>query len=132
MEQFLLPITALAKSYFLTARLAAVPFSPAYSISKAAALSLSQSMRALVARQGLSVHAVLAGPVDTDMVRGLELPKTAPEAVAQAIFYGLEREEEEIFPDPWSASMADGWRNGVSKALERENAAFLEAMSVGS
>jgi len=68
------------------AGLAAVPFSPAYSISKAAAFSLTQSLRALWARRGVKVHAVLAGPVDTDMSRSLEIPKASPESVAQAIF----------------------------------------------
>jgi short-subunit dehydrogenase len=52
--------------------LAAVPFSPAYSISKAAAFSLSQSLRTLLAGRGVSVHTVLPGPVDTDMTRDLE------------------------------------------------------------
>ena len=47
--------------------LAAVPFSPAYSVSKAAAFSLSQSLRTLLAGRGVSVHRVLPGPVDTDM-----------------------------------------------------------------
>jgi NAD(P)-dependent dehydrogenase (short-subunit alcohol dehydrogenase family) len=50
---------------------------PVYSISKAAAFSLSQSLRALLAGRGVSVHAVLAGPVDTDMSRGLEIPKSS-------------------------------------------------------
>jgi NAD(P)-dependent dehydrogenase (short-subunit alcohol dehydrogenase family) len=39
------------------AALAALPIIPAYSISKAAAFSLSQSLRALLAGQGVSVHA---------------------------------------------------------------------------
>jgi len=47
--------------------LAAVPFSPSYSISKAAAFSLSQSLRVLLAGRGVSVHRVLPGPVETDM-----------------------------------------------------------------
>ena len=68
------------------AALASVPFSPAYSISKAAAFSLTQSLRALWAGRGVKVHAVLAGPVDTDMARDLDLPKTSPELVARGIF----------------------------------------------
>jgi hypothetical protein len=32
----------------------------------------------------------------------------------------LEKGEEEIFPDPWSQSVAEGWRTGVAKALERQ------------
>ena len=53
------------------AALATLPIVPAYSISKAAAFSLSQSLRALLAGRGVSVHAVLAGPVDTEMSRRL-------------------------------------------------------------
>ncbi len=64
---------------------APLPIVPAYSISKAAALSLSQSLRALLAGQGVRVHAVLAGPVDTDMSRGFDVPKASPESVARAI-----------------------------------------------
>jgi NAD(P)-dependent dehydrogenase (short-subunit alcohol dehydrogenase family) len=109
------------------AALAALPLIPAYSISKAAAFSLSQSLRALLAGRGVSVHAVLAGPVDTDMSRGLEIPKASPESVARAIFDGLEKEEEDIFPDSMSASMAQSWRGGAAKALERQNAAFVPA-----
>jgi NAD(P)-dependent dehydrogenase (short-subunit alcohol dehydrogenase family) len=52
------------------AAFAAVPVLPAYSISKAAAFSLLQSLRALLAGRGVNVHAVMAGPIDTDMVRG--------------------------------------------------------------
>jgi NAD(P)-dependent dehydrogenase (short-subunit alcohol dehydrogenase family) len=106
------------------AALASVPFSPAYSISKAAAFSLTQSLRALWAGQGVRVHGVLAGPVDTDMTRSLEIPKASPESVARAIFDGVEKGEEDIFPDPMSGSIADSWRSGVAKALERKFAAF--------
>ena len=107
------------------AGLASVPFSPAYSISKAAAFSLTQSLRALLARQGVRVHAVFPGPVDTDMTRGLEIPKASPEFVAHAILDGIERDEEDIFPDPMSGSIAEGWRNGATKGLERQFAAYM-------
>jgi NAD(P)-dependent dehydrogenase (short-subunit alcohol dehydrogenase family) len=103
---------------------AALPLTPAYSISKAAAFSLTQSLRALLAGRGVRVHAVLTGPVDTDMTRGFDIPKASPESVARAIFDGMEKGEEEIFPDPMSQTMAEGWRNGTAKALERQNAAL--------
>jgi NAD(P)-dependent dehydrogenase (short-subunit alcohol dehydrogenase family) len=109
---------------------APLPVIPAYSISKAAAFSLSQSLRALLAGRGVSVHAVLTGPVDTDMNRGFDIPKSSPESVARGIFDGVENGEEDIFPDPMSASMAESWRTGVAKALERENAAFVGAEPV--
>jgi NAD(P)-dependent dehydrogenase (short-subunit alcohol dehydrogenase family) len=112
--------------------LAAVPFSPAYSVSKAAAFSLSQSLRTLLAGQGVSVHRVLPGPVDTDMTRDLDIPKASPESVARAILDGVENGEEEIFPDPISDSVAEGWRSSAVKALERQFAAFAEATPVKS
>jgi NAD(P)-dependent dehydrogenase (short-subunit alcohol dehydrogenase family) len=112
--------------------IAAVPFSPAYSISKAAAFSLAQSLRALLARQGLSVHVVLPGPVDTDMSRGLDIPKASPKSVARAIFDGVAKGEEEIFPDPMSESIAEGWRSGAVKALQRQFAALVNAEPVNA
>jgi NAD(P)-dependent dehydrogenase (short-subunit alcohol dehydrogenase family) len=111
---------------------AAVPITPSYSISKAAAFSLSQSLRALLAGQGVSVHAVMLGPVDTDMTRGFEIPKASPESVARGILDGFENGEEDIFPDPMSQSLAEGWRTGGTKALERENAALLQAQPVAT
>jgi len=106
------------------AALAGVPFSPAYSISKAAAFSLTQSLRALWAGRGVNVHAIFAGPVDTDMTRGFDIPKASPESVVRAIFDGVEKGEEDIFPDPMSASIADSWRTGVTKTLEYQFRAF--------
>ncbi|MCW3029061.1 MAG: hypothetical protein JWN81_2272 [Solirubrobacterales bacterium] len=111
---------------------AAVPVLPAYSISKAAAFSMSQSLRALLAGKGVSVHAVLPGPVDTDMTVGLDIPKASPEYVARAILDGVENGEEEIFPDPMSESMAESWRSGAAKAFERQNAALLQAAPVAA
>lgn len=108
-----------------TVALAALPVVPGYSISKAAAFSMTQSLRALLAGQGVTVHAILTGPVDTDMNRGFDIPKASTEYAAAAIFDGLEKGEEEIFPDPMSQSIADGWRNGVAKAMERQVAAFV-------
>ena len=107
--------------------LAALPIIPAYSLSKAAAFNMTQSLRALWASQGIRVHAVVLGPVDTDMNRGFEIPKASRESVAAGIFDGLEKDQDEIFPDPASLSLAEGWRNGALKALEHEFSAFLPA-----
>ena len=51
------------------AALASVPIMPAYSVSKAAALNMTQALRAFLASQGVTVHGVILGPVDTDMNR---------------------------------------------------------------
>ena len=81
----------------------------------------------LLAGQGVRVHAVLTGPVDTDMVRALDIPKASPQSVAQGIFDAVDKGEEDIFPDPLSQSMADSWRSSAAKALERRNAALAQA-----
>ena len=44
--------------------------------------------------------------------------------MAHAIFDGVEQGEDEIFPDPVSAAMAESWRSGAAKALERQYAAL--------
>jgi NAD(P)-dependent dehydrogenase (short-subunit alcohol dehydrogenase family) len=107
------------------AALAALPMIPAYSISKATAFNMTQSLRALLAAEGVSVHAVVLGPIDTEMSRGLEISKASPESAAVGNFDGLERGEDEIFPDPVSAAIADAWHNGAVKAMERQFAAFV-------
>jgi NAD(P)-dependent dehydrogenase (short-subunit alcohol dehydrogenase family) len=112
--------------------LAPLPLTPSYAISKAAAFNMTQSQRAILAGQGVKVHGVFLGPVDTDMTRGFEIPKASPESVAQGIFDGLENGEEDIFPDPMSRSIAEGWRTGVAKAFERQYASFVPAAPVAS
>lgn len=107
--------------------LAALPLIPGYSISKAAAFNMTQSLRALLAGQGVAVHAVVLGPVDTDMNRGFDIPKASPDSAARGIFDGVEKGEEDIFPDPASRSIAEGWRGGAVKALEHQFAAFVPA-----
>ncbi len=112
--------------------LAPLPLTPSYAISKAAALNMTQSLRAILAGQGVNVHGVFLGPVDTDMTRGFEAPKASPESVARGIFDGLENGEEDIFPDPMSRSIAEGWRTGVAKAFERQYAGFVPPVSVAA
>ena len=131
-----LPVLARPRSAIVNilslASLAAVPFDSLYSISKAAAFSLSQSLRALLAGRGVSVHTVLPGPIDTDMTRGLDIPKASSDSTARAIFDGVEKEDEEIFPDPMSESIAESWRSSAVKALERQFAAYVEETPIKS
>jgi hypothetical protein len=46
---------------------------------------------------------------------------------AKGILDGLEKGDDDIFPDPASQPVAEGWRNSVTKGLEREFAAFVPA-----
>jgi hypothetical protein len=59
------------------------------------------------------------------MSRDADIPKSSPEAVAREILDGVEREEEDIFPDPKSASLAESWHSGAAKALEHQYAALV-------
>jgi NAD(P)-dependent dehydrogenase (short-subunit alcohol dehydrogenase family) len=134
MTQAFLPVLTRSRGAIVNvlsvAALAALPIIPAYSISKAAAFSLSQALRALLAGRGVRVHAVLAGPVDTEMSRGFAVPKAAPASVARAIFDGVEQGEEDIFPDPMSQSLAESWRGGAVKALQDQFAKLVAAEPV--
>jgi NAD(P)-dependent dehydrogenase (short-subunit alcohol dehydrogenase family) len=127
--QAFLPLLTGAKGTIVnnTSLMAVAPFpmTPGYAISKAALLNLTQSLRALLARDGVRVHAILTGPTDTDMTRGVDIPKASPEVVAKAIFDGVERGDEDIFPDPMSETMADNWRASALKAFEHQFAAFV-------
>ena len=108
------------------ASLAGVPFTPAYAISKAAAFSLTQSLRTVLARQSVRVHGVFPGPVDTDMTKGLDMPKASAASVAHAIFDGVEQGEPDILPDSTAQALAESWRSGEAKTLERQFAAMAE------
>ena len=56
--------------------------------------------------------------------------KASPESTARAILAGVEKEDEEIFPDPMSEAIAEGWRISAVKALQRQFAAYVEQTPV--
>ncbi len=99
--------------------LASMPALGGYSAAKAAALSITQAMRGELTARGIAVHAVLPGPIDTDMVRAIEMAKTSPAEVARAILEGVERGADDILPDPASQQMFALWQRDP-KALERQ------------
>lgn len=114
------------------AALAALPIIPSYSVSKAAAFSLTQNLRPLLAGRGVSVHAVLVGPTDTEMSRGLDVPKVSAQYAAAAILDGVQAGEEEIFPHPMLDAAALSWSGGEIKSLERQFASFVAPAAVAS
>ena len=106
-----------------TASWVSLPLLPGYSASKAAAFSVTQGLRAQLAKRGVQVRAAMVGVADTDMTKGWDGPKDSAVSVAARIFDGLSRDEDEIFPDTVSASVADDWRGSVFKALAAQFAA---------
>jgi len=102
--------------------LASMPGLAGYNASKAAAWSLTQSLRGTLAAKGITVHSVFPGPVDTDMAAEITFPKTSAEDVANAIVAGVVAGEEDIFPDPMSQQVYAGWKQD-HKAIERQFAA---------
>jgi len=98
--------------------LSSTPPMAGYSSSKAALHSMTQALRPVLAADGITVHGVYPAGIDTDMLAGIEAPKTPPEKVAQGILDGLEAGEEDIFPDPNAEAMAKVWWSDP-KAFER-------------
>ena len=85
---------------------ASMPLMAGYSASKAAAHSLTQAIRPALAAQGITVHGVYPGGIDTDMLAGVDAPKAAPRQVADAILDGVHDDVLEIYPDPMAQQMA--------------------------
>jgi NAD(P)-dependent dehydrogenase (short-subunit alcohol dehydrogenase family) len=98
--------------------LASTPPMAGYSASKAAAHSLTQALRPVLAQKGIAVHGVYPGGIDTDMLAGIDAPKTPPADVAAGILDGLAADREDIFPDPNAQAMAQVWWSDP-KAFER-------------
>ncbi|TVZ75591.1 SDR family oxidoreductase [Streptomyces sp. BK340] len=73
--------------------------SGAYGASKAAAWSVTNSLRFELASQNTQVVGVHAGFIDTEMVSAMDLPKATPAEVAARIVDGLEAAATEVLTD---------------------------------
>jgi short-subunit dehydrogenase len=91
------------------ASLGSFPALGGYSASKAASYSITQALRPELGRKGIEILAAFPGPIDTDMVKDLPIPKTSPADVASAVLAGIARGEEDIFPDPMARQMGALW-----------------------
>ncbi len=99
--------------------LASMPGLGVYNASKAAAWSLTQSMRANLASRKIEVYGVFPGAVDTDMLAGVDMPKTSPADIADAVMRGLLESREDIFPDAMSSGLYTAWK-ADHKAVEKQ------------
>ena len=106
------------------AGLVGIPLFGTYAATKAAAHSLTQSVRGELKAQGTLVIGVYPGPIDTDMAAGVEMEKETPRNVALEIFKGIESGTEEVYPDKVSKDLALKLQ-ADAKSVEKEWAALL-------
>ncbi len=90
-----------------------------YCASKAALFSATQAMRTELKAKNISVHGVFPGPIDTDMAKDIDMPKTSAQVTAENIVAGIAAGQEYIFPDPMSSQIGELWAKDP-KALERQ------------
>lgn len=92
--------------------------------SKAAALSMTQGVRAELAKQHTLVVGVMPGAVDTDMARDFQGPKDPPIDVANAALDAVEAGSEDVYPGGMAQGVAAGLK-ADPKAVEKEFSAYL-------
>jgi short-subunit dehydrogenase len=98
--------------------LASTPPMTGYSASKAAAHSLTEALRPVLAARGIAVHGVYPAGIDTDMLAGIDVAQASPADVAARLLDGLAAGAEDIFPDANAEAMSSLWRTDP-KAVER-------------
>jgi NAD(P)-dependent dehydrogenase (short-subunit alcohol dehydrogenase family) len=103
--------------------LANLPADGGYSTTKAALWSLTQALRAELRVRNIRVHGAFPGVIDTDMSRGFQMPKAAPEAVAAAVLDGVVAGHDDIATDPMSADALETFARDP-RELERRFASF--------
>ena len=90
-----------------------------YAVSKSALWSLSNGLRNDLRGQGIQVLTLHMGFVDTDLTKGLEMPKSTPEAIVERALQALEAGAHEV--------LADEMTKQVKAGLSAEKAVYLEA-----
>lgn len=81
----------------------------AYSVSKAAAWALTNSLRNELRAQGTQVLAVHAGYIDTDMVSHIDAPKSSPADIASRTLEALAKDELEVLADETARQVKAGF-----------------------
>jgi NAD(P)-dependent dehydrogenase (short-subunit alcohol dehydrogenase family) len=90
------------------------PMLATYAASKAAAWSMTNSLRGVLREQGTLVTGVHFGFADTDLTRGIDAPKLDPADVAAAIVDGIAAGQEEILVDPISEAVKGALADDVA------------------
>ncbi|MDW6059083.1 SDR family oxidoreductase [Streptomyces sp. FXJ1.4098] len=90
------------------------PQSGAYCAAKSAEWSLTNALRVQLADQGIRVAGLHVGPMDTDMIREVDGPKTDPDDVARLAVDGIAEGAYEILADDISRQVQAGLAGGVA------------------
>lgn len=84
------------------------PMLAVYGSTKSAAWSLTNGLRHELRAQGTQVLGMHMGFVDTDLTRGVELPKSSPEEVVNRALDALEAGAEEVLADDITRQVKHG------------------------
>lgn len=104
-----------------------LPFSGSYSASKAAAISMTQSVRAELAAQKTLVVGVMPGTVETALAKAWPDPKVSPREVARATLEALLADQEDVYPGE-QATQVSVQLLADPKGVEKYMASFLPGM----
>ena len=96
-----------------------LPSMGSYCASKAAALSMTQGVRAELIPWGVRVASIFPSTVDTPASSDSPPPKLRPAQVADAIVRQIIAGTEDVYPGRIAADLYSGWRDS-HKVVERE------------
>ena len=97
-----------------------VPFAPfaSYSASKAAAMSLTHTMRWEFRDLDIQVFGIYAGFIDTGMVGNVVGEKATPQMIVERALSGIEADKLDIGADDRSAKVCDQLQHGLEERLK--------------
>lgn len=97
------------------------PLLATYSVTKSAAWSMTNALRQELLAQQTQVLGLHVGFIDTDLTKGLDVPKVSPELVVAETFAGLEQGADQV--------LADESTRQVHAALSGYPDIYLKAMN---
>jgi len=89
------------------------PILAGYGVSKSAAWGLTNGLRHSLREQRTQVVGLHAGFIDTDLTRGLEVPKATPDDVVRQAYDAIEAGAEEVSTDEFTRQVKAGLSAGV-------------------
>ncbi|MDX1977593.1 MAG: SDR family oxidoreductase [Pseudanabaenaceae cyanobacterium bins.68] len=104
-----------------------LPFSGSYSASKAAAISMTQGIRAELAAQNTLVVGVMPGTVNTDLAKDWPDPKVEPEEVVRMSLQAVIDGTEDVYPGEQAQQIVAQLQTDP-KGVEKYLATFLPGM----